>query len=295
MSLILDALRRSEAEDKGAPPVSLVDDLPNNRSRLPQMLIGALVGFLTLALLVMGFQWLGLGNWADIASSRAIDGEIEMMSRQTAIEITGVQVPQQKAPGLTAVPDASRPAEAVEPMPSIPIDESPQASGLDAEKLAALNHAMWQDAEAALSKEAGQTSEPDVAALEVQGATPAEQRRSEPSAVLPTPSGDASPIDLQEVMERLARDAGEVVLTPHPTPLLEALTQQQKDRVPTIIYTAHQFGANDSTFVELNGGRLREGESREGIRVVEILADSVILSVSDTQFRLKALNSWVNL
>jgi general secretion pathway protein B len=295
MSLILDALRRSEAEDKGAPPVSLVDDLPNNRSRLPQMLIGALVGFLTLALLVMGFQWLGLGNWADIASSRAIDGEIEMMSRQTAIEITGVQVPQQKAPGLTAVPDASRPAEAVEPMPSIPIDESPQASGLDAEKLAALNHAMWQDAEAALSKEAGQTSGPDVAALEVQGATPAEQRRSEPSAVLPTPSGDASPIDLQEVMERLARDAGEVVLTPHPTPLLEALTQQQKDRVPTIIYTAHQFGANDSTFVELNGGRLREGESREGIRVVEILADSVILSVSDTQFRLKALNSWVNL
>ena len=295
MSLILDALRRSEAEDKGAPPVSLVDDLPNNRSRLPQMLIGVLVGFLTLALLVMGFQWLGLGNWADIASSRAIDGEIKMMSRQTAIEITGVQVPQQKAPGLTAVPDASRPAEAVEPMPSIPIDESPQASGLDAEKLAALNHAMWQDAEAALSKEAGQASGPDVAALEVQGATPAEQRRWEPSAVLPTPSGDASPIDLQEVMERLARDAGEVVLTPHPTPLLEALTQQQKDRVPTIIYTAHQFGANDSTFVELNGGRLREGESREGIRVVEILADSVILSVSDTQFRLKALNSWVNL
>ena len=295
MSLILDALRRSEAEDKGAPPLALIDDLPNNRSRLPQMLIGVLVGFLTLALLVMGFQWLGLGNWADIASSAAIDGEVDMMSRQTAIEITGVQVPQQKAPGLTAVPDASRTAEAAEPMSSIPIDESPQAPRLDAEKLAALNHAMWQDAEAALPKEAGQTSGPEVAALEAQGAAPAEQPRSEPSAVLPTPSGDASPIDLQEVMERLARDAGEVVLTPHPTPLLEALTQQQKDRVPTIIYTAHQFGANDSTFVELNGSRLREGESREGIRVVEILADSVILSVSDTQFRLKALNSWVNL
>jgi general secretion pathway protein B len=295
MSLILDALRRSEAEDKGAPPLALIDDLPNNRSRLSQMLIGVLVGFLTLALLVMGFQWLGLGNWADIASSAAIDGEVDMMSRQTAIEITGVQVPQQKAPGLTAVLDASRRAEAVEPMSSIPIDESPQAPGLDAEKLAALNHAMWQDAEAALPKEAGQTSGSEAAALEAQGAVPAEQRRSEPSAVLPTRSGDASPIDLQEVMERLARDAGEVVLTPHPTPLLEALTQQQKDRVPTIIYTAHQFGANDSTFVELNGSRLREGESREGIRVVEILADSVILSVSDTQFRLKALNSWVNL
>lgn len=295
MSLILDALRRSEAEDKGAPLVALIDHLPNNRSRLPQMLIGVLVVFLTLALLVMGFQWLGLGNWTDLASSAAIDGEVDMMSRQTAIEITGVQVPQQKAPGLTAVPDASRTAEAAEPMSSIPIDESPQAPGLDAEKLAALNHAMWQDAEAALPKEAGQTSGPEVAALEAQGAAPAEQRRSEPSAVLPTPSGDASPIDLQEVMERLARDAGEVVLTPHPAPLLEALTQQQKDRVPTIIYTAHQFGANDSTFVELNGSRLREGESREGIRVVEILADSVILSVSDTQFRLKALNSWVNL
>lgn len=295
MSLILDALRRSEAEDKGASPVSLVDELPNNRSRLPQMLIGVLVVFLTLALLVMGFQWLGLGNWTDIASSGAIDDEVEMMSRRTAIEITDVQVPQQKAPGLTAVPDGSRTAEAAEPMSSIPIDESPQAPGLDAEKLAALNHAMWQDAEAALPKEAGQTSGPKVAALEAQGAAPAEQRRSEPSAALPTPSGDASPIDLQEVMERLARDAGEVVLTPHPTPLLEVLTQQQKDRVPTIIYTAHQFGANASTFVELNGSRLREGESREGIRVVEILADSVILSVSDTQFRLKALNSWVNL
>jgi hypothetical protein len=57
----------------------------------------------------------------------------------------------------------------------------------------------------------------------------------------------------------------------------------------------HQYSGDDSTFVELNGSRLRAGESSDTIRVIEILADSVIVSAAGIDFRLRALNSWINL
>ena len=45
----------------------------------------------------------------------------------------------------------------------------------------------------------------------------------------------------------------------------------------------------------INGKTLRAGASAGGIKVEEILPDSVVLEVKGTRFRLRALNSWVNL
>ena len=45
----------------------------------------------------------------------------------------------------------------------------------------------------------------------------------------------------------------------------------------------------------LNQRRLREGERVGAIEVIEILSDSVILKINGVVFRLRALNTWVNL
>ena len=45
----------------------------------------------------------------------------------------------------------------------------------------------------------------------------------------------------------------------------------------------------------LNGQQLRVGQRVATIRVVDILVDSVVLKVEGIEFRLRALNTWVNL
>jgi len=47
--------------------------------------------------------------------------------------------------------------------------------------------------------------------------------------------------------------------------------------------------------VLINRERRRAGDSTAGVHVREILPDSVVLGYRDTVFRLRALNSWVNL
>ena len=105
----------------------------------------------------------------------------------------------------------------------------------------------------------------------------------------------APPVDLATAMQQAARAAGESTLVPHPVALLENLSQQQKDRVPTIVYSDHVFAASDIASVELNGKRMLAGQQAGGIEVVEILTDSVILRAGGSEFRLRALNTWVNL
>ena len=76
---------------------------------------------------------------------------------------------------------------------------------------------------------------------------------------------------------------------------MENLSQQQKDQVPTIVYTAHDFANEGRSSVTLNQRQLREGDRVGSIEVIEILPDSVILKINGVVFRLRALNTWVNL
>ena len=79
-------------------------------------------------------------------------------------------------------------------------------------------------------------------------------------------------------------------------PFLSAQSQQTKDAIPTIMYLRHDYSGNPaSASVVLNGKTLRQGGSVNGVRVEEILPDSVVLEYQGTRFRLRALNSWVNL
>ena len=102
-------------------------------------------------------------------------------------------------------------------------------------------------------------------------------------------------LDVEAILRRAQQSWGDSQLVPSSTPLLEALSQQQKDRIPTLMYTVHQWATDQPPSVVLNGARLGEGQRVGGFQVREILVDSVILVWGDVEFRLPALNSWINL
>jgi len=163
------------------------------------------------------------------------------------------------------------------------------------ERIAALHQQMWSDA-ASLGAAEGQGTDPSGAPIS------AAEKLDAPGPTDPAPATSSSsspsiapPIDLVAAIERAAREVGEPSLVPHPTVLLENLSQQQKDQIPTIVYTEHIYAEGAAPLVELNGQRLRPGQRTGAITVEDILVDSVILRVNGVSFRLRALNTWVNL
>jgi hypothetical protein len=104
------------------------------------------------------------------------------------------------------------------------------------------------------------------------------------------------PIDIGEIVAMAEDELENARLAEHPAPFLSALSQQAKDSIPTLLYQAHDYTSSQAdSFVLINGKTLKPGDSSKGVRVDEILPDSVVLSFQGTQFRLRALNSWVNL
>jgi general secretion pathway protein B len=104
-------------------------------------------------------------------------------------------------------------------------------------------------------------------------------------------------IDIEEVLQRAQEEAKDASLDDHPVSLLSNLSQQTKDDIPTLYYQRHDYSVDSAiSSVVLNGKKVTVGGSPiSGVKVDEILPDSVILSYRGTQFRLRALNSWINL
>ena len=104
-------------------------------------------------------------------------------------------------------------------------------------------------------------------------------------------------IDIESVLERAQREIENANLIEHPAPFLTTLSQRAKDEIPTIYYQKHDYSSDVGvSSVTLNGKAVKLGGSPlAGLKVDEILPDSVILTYRGTQFRLRALNSWVNL
>lgn len=105
-----------------------------------------------------------------------------------------------------------------------------------------------------------------------------------------------SPVDISQVLRSVEREQGNSALSEHPIAVLDSLSKQYRDRVPTLMYLRHDYasGTGSSTVI-INGETLRAGQRTSAVEVVEILADSVILRFDSKEFRLRALNSWVNL
>jgi len=77
-------------------------------------------------------------------------------------------------------------------------------------------------------------------------------------------------------------------------PLLAQMPQRLQRRVPTIDYTVHIY-AEAGGMVVLNGKQLKTGaQLSPQLRITAILKDSLVLEFDGSQFRLAALNSWMN-
>jgi hypothetical protein len=140
---------------------------------------------------------------------------------------------------------------------------------------------------------------PPAKALSAPGPAPRAKQVEQPASPAPVAQETVSeqPVDIEAMMNQARGELENAQLEEHPAPFLAGLSQQSKDRIPTIFYERHDYsGTTGQSAVVLNGKALKPGDrTSSGVIVDEILPDSVVLTYQGTQFRLRALNSWVNL
>ena len=106
---------------------------------------------------------------------------------------------------------------------------------------------------------------------------------------------EAPPVDFADILAAAQEELGVKPLVESSEPLLETLSQQVKDDIPSLIYSEHNYIPSGSSSVTLNGKVLKERQRVGAFTVIEILPDSVVLRWRETQFRVRARNSWVNM
>ena len=269
MSLILDALNRSERErdnESDIPGIKTqhtVEPLPQAhrwRSSLPW------VG-LILALCVIA--------WLLVDESREVSPPVvSSVAEQRSNPVAEVEPePVTQAEAELVAEQMPKPVQQPEQQPSVePLQPNPSASAVED---------LYEK----------KTEEPV--------AVPAvEEKVGEQLGLVEETATDEQPIDIEKMIALARAEEENVKLAEHSVPFLSELSQRTKDEVPTIYYTQHDFSGNSGqSSVTLNGETLRVGSSMAGggLKVDEILANSVVLNHRGTQFRLKALNSWINL
>ncbi len=316
MSMILDALKRSREDMPGRGGVPSVDAqhyMPDGGATLPLWvrLAGAaallVIGGLVYLLLVQS----GSSNPQPVAqplreedpSATAVD-----MQRRVAVQAPVAVSPKVKSgasPGVEMGTEAT--SASARGVPGV----AAKPNLVPASKASAVNTAdpaiaaLYQQAPSETASDAtanARVASPSKAGSSSKVASPSKSEATKPSAMKPESPGEANEagvteqvVDVADVLRRAQKELGEGGLIAHPVPLLDALSQQQKDKVPTVLYTGHDFNPSGESAVVLNGDRLTVGQRNKGFLVKEILVDSVILSWGGTDFRLRALNSWVNL
>ena len=290
MSLILDALRQSKQQ---VGPVTQHD--------APATVPGAQTAqrpFVVLALLagtIFGAGAVAVWQWGSPQINGSGDALPDLSTPPTAEPLPGTQrSPAAELSVATESFDTSasstRPlGSATESGQRLRVEPQPKrdvSAGLT-EQVASLHQQMWSDA-AAAAGEATPAATTTQSSVEAETSVLSNQQDQPVQSIAP-------PVDLAKAMENAAREIGESALSPHPSPLLENLSQQQKDQIPMIVYSEHNYAPQGLASVMLNGKRLQSGQRADTVEVIDILRDSVILRVDGIEFRLKALNTWVNL
>lgn len=290
MSLILDALSRAERDKheqaNAAPSILSQAQVPATAKgvRRPWTLwVAALLGF-------MGLAYLLWRLWTPIPDT----------PREATATLSPSTLPKQQEPG--AVPSNAR----VERAPAQALESRPVAMQKNTTAVAAL----YAEEPQQVSRGLGQEQEPE----QEQGHSSVGESSSKTpprklAKLLPAASAAGGSqttvdrekpatqelIDVERVLREMRLQASNDTLESHPTPLLDSLSKQFRDRVPTLLYSFHDYSASQRSSVIINGETLSAGQRTRGVEVLEVLPDSVILRFESTDFRLRSLNSWVNL
>lgn len=274
MSLILEALNRARREQHNAAPVPGVDSehyYPSAAAENPWRQRGLLLA-LAAALLVIG------GLLGREFSRDGTEPPAAVTERQAAVAEAPFEVPPAAAiPGPGAESESVPSSEAAQAAPELPapvVASSPS-----------------QPPPSALT---GSRARAEVAAL-YQKPTAPEAAPDSVRTTAPAPVQEEA-VDIASLVAAAEQALEDVRLTEHSAPFLGDLSQQRKDAVPTLMYLQHDFRTEGGSTVTINGQLARAGQTvGRGVKVEEILPDSVVLSHDGQQFRLRALNSWVNL
>ena len=288
MSLILDALNRSRQDRDSVPNLATHHTFDKMASGKRQYL--PWVAF-SVAVVIIG--WLMIERlFATPVSDIEVGAPTEQVSKNiiTASESNSTEVKEDAAveePLVQPVADS----QTSEPVAVAPVANNPEPD------IVTIAVAM----EATTSISAPVVENPAVAQLyqnrNVMDDAAAPQRTSSAALDLYADSGNEEPIDIARVLQSAREEMKDATLDEHPVPLLSALSQQVKDDIPTLYYQRHDYSNNTSiSTVVMNSKTLKVGGNPvNGVKIEEILPDSVVLSYQGTQFRLRALNSWVNL
>jgi general secretion pathway protein B len=278
VSLILDALNRSRQDSEEMPGLSslhTVETPPKDSHWLQWLLVSAL------GLAVLAIGWLLIERTpqpvalpADAAAKTAKPAPAPEFDRPP---------PAKEAPVAPQVKPAAAPAPAVAPSPApepvVFADSRPATSPAQVERDP-------PEVDAGVAALYEQPTQPVPA-------RPVQQPRTESPANI---SRVEEAVDIEKLVEQAQAELKDATLSEHAVPLLSSLSQQTKDGIPTLLYQRHDYSGDPGrSSVVINGKTLRAGASAGGIKVEEILPDSVVLEVKGTRFRLRALNSWVNL
>ena len=298
MSLILDALNRSRQNTDQVPDLATQHYAENStggsrgRQYVPWLA-------LLVALLVIG--WLVL--------DRVPQPQPSSVAESTTIAPVPAQTtaPSPESPAARAVAIARTPVpEAIEaqenpPVPAQPVtqltlveDVTVVRTQVPEEDPAVADLYRQQPAPAPATRQPAAQPKPESTARP--RAAPAVAERSAVSDVVEA-SREEQPIDIEQMVLKARSELENARLEEHSAPFIADLSQQTKDSIPTIFYERHDYSDDKSqSAVVCNGKSLKVGGSpAAGVKVEEILPDSVVLSYRGTQFRLRALNSWVNL
>ena len=286
MSLILDALRQSKQR---LGPVT-ADEVPTMVSGTQTAKRPIVVAAL-LVCTIFGAGAVALWQRGAAQINGSDDAVPKLSTIPTVQQPSGRQLSPTVEPSLApesfeiSVPLSRSRDSAPEPSQRVRAESQPTADmgGRVTKQIASLHHQMWADAVSAAE------ATPAAQSLVEEGSSGSSSQQGQPVQSI------APPVDLAKALERAARELGESTLSPHSTPLLENLSQQQKDQIPMIVYSEHNYAPQGLASVMLNGKRLQSGQRADTVEVIDILRDSVILSVEGVEFRLKALNTWVNL
>ncbi|MAT93001.1 MAG: hypothetical protein CME59_10415 [Halioglobus sp.] len=324
MSLILDALNRSRQE---ADPVP---GLGTRHPVAPRNPLWRLLPWVALAVALAVIAWLLFGRAQPAPTqpvaelSRNVSSALNSVkselraraqqpaevvaaqpsapaaSRETAAAAQSRALPPTATPGPSPIPGA-----APTPGPaSTPASTPGQASSPAPAPVAASSQARPDpsaDAVAQLYQRAAGTARQQEEARETPSRSPEGAGRevapAAQSAAGATGESEEEPVDIEDILLRAREEMHTERLVEHPAPFIAELSQQAKDEIPTIFYRQHDYSDNAAqSRVILNNKTLAVGGSpAPGLKIDEILPDSVVLSFRGRQFRLRALNSWVNL
>ena len=308
MSMILDAIKRSkEAPEEGGSVPSLdtehyvAPDQPIWKKAGFKRASPAAIGVMVVVLAVLySSDHHGSGTSATEGSESAERAtEDKSVDSVTASDTDSVPNTNSQTPLTSSTPvSGASTQDKSSKLPSggvrdtrpivIPTETQPaKGGGPNAEALSSLYAAMNEEADAALGSSIASEAETLVVPDVLDEATEL-SKASEGS-------DESAAVDFAEILAQAQKELGVQPLVESSEPLLETLSQQTKDQIPSLIYSEHNYSANGRSEVVLNGQSLTERQRVGPFTVVEILPDSVILRWRETQFRVRARNSWINM